>query len=97
MVKLTLVSWQEIPSMIEAGSGRNRSRVELSKRFQELIDIVAVRRGLAGGDEYLEGWRREPLEEEEGDPEALVKAKAEEYEARYDEIRAAVVKSLRQA
>ncbi len=95
-VKLTLVSWQEIPSMVEARVGRDRHKVELSSRFQELIDMVAMRRGLAESDAYLEAWQREPLGEREGDPDAIVREAADAIEERYDEIRAAVVASLKQ-
>ncbi|ESR23493.1 virulence factor [Lutibaculum baratangense] len=91
MVKLTLVSWQEIPSMIEARDGRDRARVELSARFQELIDMMAMRRGLAGTDAYLEAWRRQPLVEREGGCEDLARAAADEFEARYEDIRAAAI------
>lgn len=93
-MKLTLVSWQEIPAMVEAREGRERARAELSARFQELIDMVAMRRGLAGTDAYLEAWQRQPLPEREGAPEKLAKEVAEELEARYEEIRSAALASL---
>ena len=94
MVTLTLVSWQEIPSLVEAREGRDRHRIELSARFQELIDMIAMRRGLAGTDAYLEAWRREKIDEKDGVPEEIAKQAADEIEGRYDEIRAAAIASL---
>ena len=57
MAQYTVVYWQEIPSVVEAKQGRKRHKEQLSERFQELIDAVAMRKGLFGTDEYLEEWR----------------------------------------
>lgn len=88
MAKVTLISWQEIPSMIEAKEGRKRHKVQLSDQFQELIDLIAMKRGLDGSDDYLLHWRREPMDDREGGAEDVAEAVAKEIEATYAEVRA---------
>ena len=88
MAKVTILYWQEIPSVVEARDRSGRHKIELSQRFQELIDLVAMKKKLAGTDEYLIQWHKGAPEEHEGDPETVVTAVAEGIEARYDAIRA---------
>ena len=88
MAKVTILYWQEIPSVVEARDRSGRHKIELSRRFQELIDLVAMKKKLAGTDEYLTQWNKGAPKEHAGDSEAVVKAVAEEIEARYDAIRA---------
>lgn len=96
MAKCSVLSWQEIPSLVEARDASGTHKIQLSARFQELIDMVAMRRGLAGTDQYLEEWRRGRPAEREGDANGAATALAEEIEARYEEIRAAAIASLEQ-
>ena len=88
MAKVTILCWQEIPSVVEARDRSGRHKIELSQRFQELIDLVAMKKKLAGTDEYLIQWNKGDPLEREGEPEAVARAVAEEIEARYDAIRA---------
>ena len=88
MARVTILYWQEIPSVVEARGRSGRHKIELSSRFQELIDLVAMKKKLAGTDDYLVQWRKGRPEERDGDPETVAKAVAEEIEARYDAIRA---------
>ena len=88
MAKVTILRWQEIPSVVEARDRSGRHKIELSQRFQELIDLVAMKKKLAGTDEYLIQWNKGAPTEQEGDPEAVAAAVAEDIEARYDAIRA---------
>ena len=94
MARCSILSWQEIPSVVEARDDGGVHKVELGAQFQELIDMIAMRRGLAGTDEYLTGWRRERHPERDGDPRSVAEALAAETEARYDAIRAAALASL---
>ena len=69
-----------------AKSGRTTGRVQLSNRFQEAIDVAAMRVGLIGTDDYLAEWRREsrPCGD---DLDAEVAAEAERLERTYtDEL-----------
>ncbi len=94
MAKCSILSWQDIPSMIEARDESGTHKIQLSPRFQELIDMVAMRRGLAGTDQYLEEWRRGRRVEKDGDAVSAAEALAEEIEAKYDEIHAAAIAGL---
>jgi hypothetical protein len=57
--ELTVIWWRDIPAQVVAKSGRTTSRVQLTDRFQEAIDLAATRVGLVGTDDYLGEWRRE--------------------------------------
>ena len=87
MARVTILYWQEIPSVVEARDRGGRHKIELSQRFQELIDLVAMKKKMAGTDEYLIQWNKGDPTEREGDPAAVATAVAEEIEGRFDEIR----------
>ena len=88
MARVTILYWQEIPSVVEARDRSGRHKIELSQRFQELIDLVAMKKKMMGTDEYLLQWSKGAPTEHDGEPEAAAKAVAEDIEARYDAIRA---------
>jgi hypothetical protein len=54
-----------------------------------LIDHVAMESGRAGTDSYLEEWRRGASEERDGSAEEVAKAVAEDFEAQFEDIKAA--------
>ena len=87
MARVTILYWQEIPSVVEARDRSGRHKIELSQRFQELIDLVAMKKKLAGTDEYLVQWNKGDPTEHEGDPESVARAVADEIEGSYDAIR----------
>ena len=58
VTKLSILYWQEIPTVVEGKDKEGIQKVELSKRFTELVDMVAMRKGLVGTDEYLENWKK---------------------------------------
>jgi hypothetical protein len=91
MAKVTVLYWQDIPSLVEARDRVGRHKIALSPRFQELIDRVAMRRGLHGTDDYLLHWRKGAPEEHPGSPEASAQAVADALEARYESIREAAL------
>lgn len=88
MSKIVLIRWQEIPAMIEAKDRSGRHKVQLSDSFQELIDLIAMKRGLDGTDDYLLHWNRKPLDSRAGSPQEVAEAVASEIEATYAEVRA---------
>jgi len=88
MAKVVVISWQEIPSMVEVKSGRTRHKVQLSEPFQELIDLIAMKRGLDGSDDYLLHWKRQSLDDRDGNVEDVAQAVASEIEATYATVRA---------
>lgn len=90
MASFRILYWYEIPSVVEARDDQGgKHKQELSARFQELIDRVAMRRKLAGTDAYLEGWRRGRPAKRDGSAEEVAKAIAAETEATYDQVAAA--------
>ncbi len=87
MARVQILRWQEIPSMVEARDDSDTKKIQLSDRFQALIDEAAMRRELAGSDAYLEEWNKSPAEEREGSAVDVVKEVAEQIEAQFVEIR----------
>lgn len=93
MAEYRIMYWQEIPSVVQTRDGKDKAKRELSQKFQELIDMAAMRRGLEGSDEYLTSWKRGDWETREGTAEEVVAAVEVEIEAQYDAFRQAVIAS----
>lgn len=83
MAELTVLYWRDIPAQVIVKAGRKSARRELSPRFQEAIDLAAMRAKLTGTDAYLEEWRRAEPEPCDDDLEAA----ADALEAAYPEDR----------
>lgn len=94
MAKIAVLCWQEIPSAVEVKDAAGTQKVQLSPRFMELIDMVAMRRKLAGTDDYLMQWRKEKHPDRDGDAAAIARSVADDIEARYDEIRQQALQSV---
>lgn len=88
MTKISVLCWQEIPSVVEAKDGKDIHKVGLSQRFQELIDLIAVKRGLDGTDDYLMHWRKDRRPDSDAGPVEAAETLAAEIEAAYATIRA---------
>lgn len=88
MTKLKVLCWQEIPSLVEATDSEGTHKVQLGPRFQELIDLVAMKRGLGESDAYLMEWRKESRPSTDRPARAAAEEAAAEIEAKYDEIKA---------
>lgn len=58
MPTATIVYWRDIPAQVIVKEGRANAKRELSPRFQEAIDMAAMRDKATGTDAYLEDWRR---------------------------------------
>ena len=92
MAKVQILRWQEIPSVVEVRDDSDVKKIQLSEKFQKLIDTAAMRRELAGTDAYLEEWNKSAIEERDGDAASVVQKVADELEERFTEIRDAVLK-----
>ena len=92
MTTYTILYWQEIPTMIEATDGESTKKIQLSDRFQDLVDKSAMRRGLAGTDAYLEGFNKGPSIETKGSAEEAVRLIEENLEDNFEEISKAALK-----
>lgn len=58
MANLIITYWRDIPSQISVKIGRKEEKRMLSERFQEAIDMAAMRDGASETDAYLAEWRR---------------------------------------
>ncbi len=62
MATLSIVYWRDIPAQVIVKAGRKSAKRQLSDRFQEAIDVAAMRSKAHETDAYLEEWRRsEPV------------------------------------
>ena len=95
MATFQVLYWQEIPSQVDARDGAKQHKETLSQRFQELIDLVATKRGLVESDAYISGWSKGEKTERPGSAIDVAKSVAAEFEQRYDEIRAAALARAR--
>ncbi len=91
MAKYSILYWQDIPSVVEARDENGVHKLQLEHKFQELIDAIAMRKGLAGTDAYLEEWRRGKRIEREGSAKEVATAIKAELEAEFRTIRAAAL------
>ena len=91
MAEYSILYWQDIPSLVEARDENGVHKLQLDRKFQELIDAVAMRKGLAGTDAYLEPWRRGEPVTRDGSAEAVASAVKEEIESQYPSIKAAAL------
>lgn len=62
MANLTITYWRDIPSAVSVKIGRREEKRMMAERFQEAIDMAAMRSGASDTDSYLADWRRaEPI------------------------------------
>ena len=92
MAKIQILRWQKIPSVVEVRDGSDVKKIQLSQKFQALIDEAAMRSELAGTDAYLEEWNKSAVEERDGDAASVVQKVADELEERFPEFRDQVLK-----
>ena len=88
MAKFVILNWQDLPSLVEAEDENGTHKIPLSERFQALIDHVAMEKGLAGTDAYLEAWNKGEKQERDGTAEDVAKAVAQELEDKFSDIMA---------
>lgn len=88
MATFQITYWQEIPSQVDArDEARTVHKQMLSQRFQELIDLVAVKRKLDSSDAYINEWHKGKKTERAGSALQVAQEVAAELEAEYDTIR----------
>ncbi len=93
MAKLITTYWRDIPAQVTAKAGRKTAKIQLSDRFQEAIDMAAMRAGKEGTDAYLEDWHRTQTDCED-DLQDVVNAAAKVLEEKFTtELLQAVVKN----
>ena len=88
MATVRVVYWQDIPAVVQATDEVETVRLELSPRFQLLIDAAAMRLGLTSADAYLEEWRKGDAEVRPGAAREVAQAVVTELESRFAEFQA---------
>lgn len=86
MAKITVKCWRDIPSMVVVGRGRGAAKAALPERFEQAIDMAAMRVGAKDQDAYLAEWRN--IERGEADvaedAQSVADRVAAELEAEFD-------------
>jgi hypothetical protein len=83
MARWEILTWQDIPAAVEVQDDDGQVTLELSERFQALIDSAAMQQGLEGSEAYLEQWRKVPGGERPGPAREVGPAVVAELEARF--------------
>jgi uncharacterized protein involved in exopolysaccharide biosynthesis len=80
-----IIAWKDLPAMVEARDEAETVTRQLSDRFQQLIDSVAMQLGLHD-DGYLDLWARGDVQERPGTAAQVAEAVVAELEARFPEV-----------
>jgi hypothetical protein len=86
MASYQIIAWKDVPAVVEARDGSETVTRQLSDRFQQLIDSVAMRLGLQDQDAYLDLWARGAVQERSGSATEVADAVVAELEARFPEF-----------
>lgn len=83
MADLVILYWRDIPRQVIVRKGRQNAKRELSVRFEEAIDMAAMRSDARGSDDYLAEWRKGDPVPVGDDLEAEADKAIAELEAQY--------------
>ena len=86
MPQLTIGYWRDMPAQVIGKAGRTKESRKLDERFEQAIDMAAMRSGASETDAYLEEWRRE-ISEVEGDLAEIADTTQKNLEAEFDQDR----------
>ena len=86
MATYRIIAWKGIPASVEAEDGAGSVSLQLSERFQMLIDSVAMQLGLQDSDAYLELWSRGEPQDRPGTAREVADAVAADIENRFPEF-----------
>ena len=56
--RIVTIWWRDIPTQVNAQSGRDRYQALLPRRFQRAVDEAATAAGLTQASDYVAEWRR---------------------------------------
>ena len=87
MANLIITYWRDIPSAVSVKLGRKEEKRMLAERFQEAIDMAAMRGDATDTDSYLADWRRADPMSGGDDLLAEVEKAKSDIEAAYDKER----------
>jgi hypothetical protein len=86
MATYRIIAWKDIPAAVEAHDGGEQVTLQLSERFQALIDSVAMQLGVHEQDAYLEHWGALDGGERAGTAREVADAVAADLEDRFPEF-----------
>ncbi len=93
-MQVSVIYWRDIPSQVVAKAGRKAAKVMLADRFQEAIDMAAMRDKAHETDAYLNGWNKGEPVSMEGDGQVIAEKKVAALAVELgDELLAAYVKN----
>jgi hypothetical protein len=84
MAQLIVTYWRDIPSAVSVRAGRKEEKRMLGERFQEAIDMAAMRGGATETDAYLADWRRAAPVQVSDDLAAEADRAKADFESTYD-------------
>ena len=85
MATYQILYWKDIPAQVKVFRRKRPVSKPMPDRFQQEIDRVAMKEGLAGTDAYLDQWQWTEKREKDGDVEEVIETLLRELEAVYDE------------
>ncbi len=88
MPQKIIVYWRDMPAQVIIKEGRKAAKRQLPERFEQAIDMAAMKANKRDTDAYLAEWRKsepEPIEGE--DFEALAEAEAKRLDTDYPQER----------
>ena len=85
MAQLTIVYWRDIPAQVIVKAENTTAKRQLDERFQEAVDLAAMRARVHETDDYLAEWRRGESEPCGDDCEAEATKAQSRIEAEYDD------------
>lgn len=87
MPDVTIVYWRDIPAQVIVGKGRRGSKRVLPERFEQAIDMAAMKVGARDTDAYLAEWRKADAYAVDGTPDDVADAEAARLDQEYDRDR----------
>ena len=88
MPQKIIVYWRDMPAQVIIKEGRKTAKRQLPERFEQAIDMAAMRADKRDTDAYLAAWRKsEPVTVEGDDFEALADAEAKRLDADFPQER----------
>jgi len=84
MPQKIIVYWRDMPAQVIIKEGRKTAKRQLPERFEQAIDMAAMRADKRDTDAYLAEWRKsDPVMIEGEDFEALAEAEARRIDAEF--------------
>ena len=94
MTKILVLYWQSIPTLVEARDINGIEKIELSKRFSELVDLIAMKKGIVESEDYLNYWKKKRMADSKKSAKEIVIELSEYFESDFDNIKSNALKLL---